>query len=238
MVSSKVYPDLERKKGGPDNWVEKAGGLPSYIERIAKHLHYEKGMTISHAIATAVNVVKKMCATGDLNFPGRQNANGGSKAQACAAVAQWEAKKAKSRVTATDIRHRKLTDLEMSELVARDVLTSIELVNRAPGASGSNRAFDESKYLRNPGTGQFGNKFSATELIAARRVVEAGITNLAVGQTFDLPGDVGWVKRTAGGYFIQGPAGLAVSTKTLSEAIGAAANIIAGQLSRVGEVKK
>ena len=77
------------------NWVEKAGGLPSYIKRIAKHLQ-GKGMTESHAIATAVNAAKKMCATGDLNWPGLQNVNPGSKAEACAAVADWERKKAQS----------------------------------------------------------------------------------------------------------------------------------------------
>lgn len=76
--------------------MDKAGGLPSYIERIAKHLHYEKGMTISRAIATAVNVVKRMCATGDLNFRGPQSVNTKSRAEACNAVRQWESKKARS----------------------------------------------------------------------------------------------------------------------------------------------
>jgi len=75
------------------NWVEKAGGLPKYIKRIAKHLQ-EKGMDQSRAIATAVNAAKKMCATGDVNFPGKQEVNPGSKAEACAAVADWEKKKA------------------------------------------------------------------------------------------------------------------------------------------------
>jgi hypothetical protein len=77
------------------NWVEKAGGLPPYIKRIAKHLQ-AKGKDTSQAIATAVNVVKKMCATGDVNFPGKQQVNAGSQAEACKAVADWEAKKAKS----------------------------------------------------------------------------------------------------------------------------------------------
>ena len=80
------------------NWVDDVGGLPRYIKRISKHLR-RKGMTKSHAIATAVNVVKKMCATGDLNYPGKQNANAGSRAQACKAVAEWEAKKAKAKAT-------------------------------------------------------------------------------------------------------------------------------------------
>ncbi len=87
---------LERKPGGPDNWIERQGGLPRYIERIAVHLH-RKGMPISQAIATAVNAAKKMCATGDLNWPGLQNVNPGSRAEACAAVARWEAMKAAAR---------------------------------------------------------------------------------------------------------------------------------------------
>jgi len=28
---------------GVQNWVDRAGGLPSYIERIAVHLHEERG---------------------------------------------------------------------------------------------------------------------------------------------------------------------------------------------------
>lgn len=77
------------------NWVEKAGGLPPYIKRIAKHLT-AKGKDQSQAIATAVNVVKKMCATSDTNWPGKQTVNAGSKAEACKALAEWERKKAQS----------------------------------------------------------------------------------------------------------------------------------------------
>lgn len=93
-TDSRSLPDIPNKKG-KTNWVEKAGGLPKYIERIAKHLRSEKGMDTGRAIATAVNVVKKMCASGDTNFPGKQNVNAGSRAQACKAVAEWEAKKAR-----------------------------------------------------------------------------------------------------------------------------------------------
>ena len=108
-------------------------------------------------------------------------------------------------------------------------------VNRAPGASGSNRPFDESKYLRNPGNGKFSAKYTPAELIAGRRLVEGGITNLQVGQVFELPGDAGWVKRSEAGYLIQGPAGIRVAVRTLADAVAAAANIMMGKLSRVGE---
>jgi hypothetical protein len=77
------------------NWVDKAGGLPKFIKRIKNHL-VKKGMDTSRAIATAVNVVKKMCASGDTNWPGKQNVNAGSRAEACGAVADWERKKAQS----------------------------------------------------------------------------------------------------------------------------------------------
>lgn len=74
------------------NWVEKKGGLPDYIDRIAVHLH-DGGAPIGVAIATAINAAKKMCSTGDLNWPGLQHVNPGSRSEACAAVSQWEAMK-------------------------------------------------------------------------------------------------------------------------------------------------
>ena len=80
------------------NWVQEAGGLPRYIERIAIHLVNERGFTVGHAVATAVNAAKHWCATGDVKqWPGFQNINPGSRAEACAAVAEWEAKKAAAR---------------------------------------------------------------------------------------------------------------------------------------------
>ena len=86
--------------GRRKNWIEQTGTghLPRYIKRISKHLR-RKGMTESHAIATAVNAAKKMCASGDVNFPGKQSVNPGSRAEACKAVAEWEAKKVQARAT-------------------------------------------------------------------------------------------------------------------------------------------
>jgi hypothetical protein len=94
------------------NWVEDVGGLPEYIKRIEKHLE-KKGMTESHAIATAVKVVQKMCATGDVNFPGAQQVNAGSRAEACAAVEDWEAKKAAANASAAEAQ-----DADAEALVA------------------------------------------------------------------------------------------------------------------------
>lgn len=95
-TKSSVYPKLERVPG-KQNWVDKSGGLPSYIERIAKHLHYEKGMEISRAIAVAVNTVKRWAAGGTVTENGTtKTISAKTQAQAAAAVAQWEAKKAAS----------------------------------------------------------------------------------------------------------------------------------------------
>lgn len=63
--------------------------LPPYIKRIANHLK-KKGMAQGRAIATAVNAADRMCKSGDLNFPGKQDVNPGSRAEACAAIAQWK----------------------------------------------------------------------------------------------------------------------------------------------------
>lgn len=78
------------------NWVSKAGGLPQYIKRIKNHLQ-EKGMTESHAIAVAKNAAAKMCKEGDTNWPGLQQVNAGSRAEACAAVADWDRKRVQGR---------------------------------------------------------------------------------------------------------------------------------------------
>lgn len=82
-----------------ENWVDKVGGLPKLIERVAIHI-MESGRPRHIAIPAAVNWVKRICATGDVkNFPGIQNVNGMSRAACCKAVAEWEAKKARARAS-------------------------------------------------------------------------------------------------------------------------------------------
>ena len=84
--------------GKRKNWVEQTGGLPKYIDRMRKAIKRKNPeWTDGRAIATAVNACRRMCATGDLNFPGLQQAGPPSRAAACAAVADWERKKAQAR---------------------------------------------------------------------------------------------------------------------------------------------
>jgi hypothetical protein len=80
MPSSRSYPGLDRSP--KKNWVEASGGLPDYIERVAKHIHYEGGLTISAAIAAAISQTRKRAAKGNK--------------KAIKAIAEWEALKAKN----------------------------------------------------------------------------------------------------------------------------------------------
>jgi SPP1 gp7 family putative phage head morphogenesis protein len=79
-LDAKLVPN----KPGVKNWVEKAGGLPKFIADIAGDLISEGKMKVGHAIATAVNRAKKLCAKGNK--------------KACAAVAAWEKLKAKAHL--------------------------------------------------------------------------------------------------------------------------------------------
>lgn len=82
---------LRSKLAKHHNWVTEQGGLPRYIERIACHVHFDRGHDIGSAIAIAVADCKKMCAAGESNFG---HINSGSQSEACAAIAQWEKMKA------------------------------------------------------------------------------------------------------------------------------------------------
>lgn len=95
-VPSSSLPEIPNKPG-KSNWVEKAGGLPSLIKRVAKHLQAQ-GRPTGVAIATAVNWAKKMCASGTA-FGGKVKVSPKAQAAACKAVASWEAKKVKAKVT-------------------------------------------------------------------------------------------------------------------------------------------
>lgn len=99
MVSSSAYPDLDRSP--KKNWVEKAGGLPSYIERIAKHIHYEGGKDISTAISMAISQVKKWAAGGG-------GVSEKTQALAAKALAQWEALKGKNKARAVTMSARRI----------------------------------------------------------------------------------------------------------------------------------
>src|SRR5688572_549765 len=88
-------PSAIPNKPGKTNWVEEQGGLPKYIERIASELH-KGGMPVAQAIATAVNTVKRWAAGGTVRANGGPRVKADTQAQARAALAEWNAKKAKA----------------------------------------------------------------------------------------------------------------------------------------------
>lgn len=64
------------------NWVDQVGGLPKAIEDVAVALIRDHGMDRSHAISIAVHNTKILAAKGEQKYVD--------------ALAEWEAKKAKS----------------------------------------------------------------------------------------------------------------------------------------------
>jgi hypothetical protein len=163
--------------------------------------------------------------------------------KAIAALAQWMKKRASARAKpnkgsknfsqiVSDANESRSIDLAARQSRSSSGIRSAKsgsgiVTGRATGQ------FDERKHVRNPVDGKFAEKFTSSQLLAARRVVEAAITNLRVGETIELPNKMGYVTRTEGGYMVRGPAGFVVSTRSLSEAIGAASSIIAGKMKVV-----
>lgn len=106
--SSRTHPTLERSP--KKNWVEGVGGLPDFIERVAKHIFYDSpGYTISRAIAAAVSQVKKWAAKGN--------------AKAIRAVAQWQSKKARAKLD-------NASDVEFAIHLAKQIEEEINLAEK------------------------------------------------------------------------------------------------------------
>lgn len=79
-----LWPKRPRRTIGFE-WVDHAGGLPAYIESIAKSIK-KTGKTTSQAIAIAVSRCKVWAAGGG-------NVNADTQAKATKAIAEWERKK-------------------------------------------------------------------------------------------------------------------------------------------------
>jgi hypothetical protein len=105
--------------GNKKNWVDAVGGLPRYIREIARALMREHGFTMSHAIATAISRCKVWAAT---------SKSPKVRAKASAAIAEWNAKKAKSHVKSA--KRAVHASEELREARARRELF---LASRVPG---------------------------------------------------------------------------------------------------------
>lgn len=98
---SKSMPSLDWSP--KKNWVDRKGvmkssgdrGLPEYISRLAKQFTYAKKLGRQKAIQWAVGIADRWCKTGRVRKSGAGKLNPGSRAQACAAMAQWRQMKAR-----------------------------------------------------------------------------------------------------------------------------------------------
>lgn len=96
---------LAKTPGVKDSWIEAVGGeIPEYICRVAKNL-VARGYTISHAIATAVNTIKRWArgGTSSKSGPRAKAVHADTQAKAAKALAEWEALKAKADLTMTKL---------------------------------------------------------------------------------------------------------------------------------------
>lgn len=114
--------------GHGDNWVNRAGGLPMLIRRVAHHL-IDKGRPESVAIATAVNWAKKMCASGRA-FGGKVKVSKEAQAAACSAVAEWERKKAQSHAGKALLERAAAGEFEIPGLEKTGGLTAAKIAAR------------------------------------------------------------------------------------------------------------
>jgi hypothetical protein len=101
------YPETTKPIGTGKNWVTETGGLPMYIRRVANQLIHSRGIPKERAIPMAVGIVEKWCHEGEQSWGEHHGTiNPKSRAEACAAVAEWEAKRAASKAE-TAAKHEK-----------------------------------------------------------------------------------------------------------------------------------
>lgn len=86
------HPPIPKSPGS--NWVEKAGGLPREIECVARALYWGPTAHLdkSKAYRMAVGVVRNWAE-------GKGNVTAPTRARAAAAIARWEAMRAKAKAT-------------------------------------------------------------------------------------------------------------------------------------------
>ncbi len=129
------------------NWVENSGGLPNYICRIARAV-MRSGKSKSSAIAIAVSRVKKWAA-------GAPGVDAKTRGKAAAAVAEWEALKAKNKAK----KIVKATRDDGSEYLLLSESYNTDMVRRSWDAQ--ERARREEYQQANPGSNNINAPASA-----------------------------------------------------------------------------
>lgn len=120
MLSASAGCSLDASPG--KNWVERSGGLPNYICKVAKGV-MKSGKSKSQAIAIAVSRIKKWAAGGD-------DVEADTQAKATKALAQWEALKVKNKAKKVSLARRVGDDAEYLMFSNVSVFNT-EIVRRA-----------------------------------------------------------------------------------------------------------
>ena len=161
--------------------VEDVGGLPEYICRIARAIK-RTGKTTSQAIAIAVSRCKKWAA-------GADNVNADTRAKAAAAIAQWEAKKAKARATRNKDTVRTSNTGALDRVVAFAATTTKpygDVAYADPGYRGGRKRYpiDTAAHVRAAWSyiNQADNaaQYTATQLAAIKNKIKAAARRFGV----------------------------------------------------------
>ncbi len=155
--SSAALPDLDWSAA--DNWIDRlpaamgAAFKRSWIYRAAKHLTYEVyGGNRGRAFAVAIEAARKGCKTGDLNWPGAQSVNAGSRAEMCAAVALWEQMKATNAAQKlTKAAEAAIANLDDPDGAAQDERTTLEKLAQFVGLTTRTFTIDQRYQLAKAG---------------------------------------------------------------------------------------
>lgn len=88
MVDMLVLAGCSLNASPKKNWVEKSGGLPAYVCKVARAIK-RKGRTTSAAIRLAIGTIRNWAS-------GQKNVDADTRAKSVAALAAWEALKKKN----------------------------------------------------------------------------------------------------------------------------------------------
>lgn len=209
-------------KPGINNWVERTGGLPDYIKRIAEEI---KGSNPTwddgRCIAAAVNTVKRWAVGGTVREHGGPRVKPDTQAKAAAAVAQWEAKKAASRAS-------------VNLAVPAFELTKKKRDERADtGAAlpdGSYPIFDETSLKSALKLVGQSKTYSRAQVMAhiVKRAKALGLTKL-LPDTYDLAREVElarYVRTPDGAKFYGQPIGSLITRDTIARVAGMIGRIV------------
>lgn len=129
-------------KPGANNWIDRTGtgNLPKYIGDIAGDLITERGKTTGQAIQMAIGIVRNWCS-------GQGNVTAATRAKACAAVAEFNAKRAQAHLQKLECEACSISGMDDRTTLQKikDVLTGADLEGNSDDSATLEDEMDEAK---------------------------------------------------------------------------------------------